>query len=409
MFKEIALFLILLNTIILPIDTQVKYIGNTLFVLNDDGFFRQIDSQHFQKITLYNNILPKQIICINDSAGYVVGDKDLFKTTNNGANWTLIKTFSVSIIDIVACENSIVIWGSDNRLYYPLETGSNWVNVAVNLAAPSYGYKLFAIKPPNQIYISYIHKPYLWPIQKWDYSSYPYYQMNSTPWTFTGLGFLTGSYGYNSTVSTLWGGNNFEITSDGGAGWRRVSNLWKTSSVCALDSTAIYLSTNVFKIIKLTDNGTTWEIIDQQEPNAEILSLAVSNEALAYSIVGEKSVFVSYNEGLTWEKLNPVLLTPVDEEIKIPNKFTLYNNYPNPFNPSTVIRFEIPERGYVNISIYDLLGKKITTLTDETYNAGTFEVVFNTNLINDILANGVYFYKMQYGNKTVSKKMILIK
>jgi hypothetical protein len=89
----------------------------------------------------------------------------------------------------------------------------------------------------------------------------------------------------------------------------------------------------------------------------------------------------------------------------IPNHFDLYNNYPNPFNPSTTIRFAVPEISNVKIEVYNLIGERITTLINEIKTAGYYEVQFNASN----LASGIYFYRIQAGNFVESKKMILLK
>ncbi|MBZ0199053.1 MAG: T9SS type A sorting domain-containing protein [Ignavibacteriaceae bacterium] len=101
----------------------------------------------------------------------------------------------------------------------------------------------------------------------------------------------------------------------------------------------------------------------------------------------------------------------VDENNSVqPDKFVLYQNYPNPFNPSTTIKYTIPkmvnsQRSMVNLKVYDLLGREITTLVNKELAAGSYEVEFNTNN----LASGIYIYTLQYGSFTSSKKMQLIK
>ena len=94
----------------------------------------------------------------------------------------------------------------------------------------------------------------------------------------------------------------------------------------------------------------------------------------------------------------------------LPDKFFLFNNYPNPFNPSTIISYNIPKDSYVNISIFDVLGRKVKTLTDQHMKAGKNKVQWNG--VNDqgkLLAGGVYIYKIISGGYDQSKKMILLK
>lgn len=88
-----------------------------------------------------------------------------------------------------------------------------------------------------------------------------------------------------------------------------------------------------------------------------------------------------------------------------PVNFILYNNYPNPFNPSTNIRFDLIEKSSVKIVIYNSGGEEISVLVDETLNAGKYETSFTA--LN--LASGIYFYKLIAGNFIDTKKMMLIK
>ena len=85
--------------------------------------------------------------------------------------------------------------------------------------------------------------------------------------------------------------------------------------------------------------------------------------------------------------------------------YVLYHNYPNPFNPTTTIRYELPQDGVVTIEIYDILGQKVKTLLNEFKKADRYEVTFNS--IG--LASGVYFYTLMVNDFIQTKKMILVK
>ncbi|MBK8983186.1 MAG: T9SS type A sorting domain-containing protein [Ignavibacteria bacterium] len=89
----------------------------------------------------------------------------------------------------------------------------------------------------------------------------------------------------------------------------------------------------------------------------------------------------------------------------VADKFELYQNFPNPFNPVTKITFSIPVSGNISIKVYDITGKEIKTLVNEFRNAGTYDTEFN----GADLSSGVYYYKMETGSFTEIKKMILIK
>ena len=94
----------------------------------------------------------------------------------------------------------------------------------------------------------------------------------------------------------------------------------------------------------------------------------------------------------------------------IPDNFALHNNYPNPFNPSTRIRYDIPEDGIVSLTIYDLAGRKVRELVNKSQNAGYHLAVWDgTNDFGQSLSTGVYIYQIRSGSFVQSKKMIFMK
>ena len=135
--------------------------------------------------------------------------------------------------------------------------------------------------------------------------------------------------------------------------------------------------------------------------------------------------FKSYNGGHSdqWPNRFPIALKFLDSVMNkrttfvdnsqnknIPQKFILYQNYPNPFNPNTKIKFSIPSMGtslmkFVQIKVYDILGREVATLVNEEKKAGNYEVDFNANK----LSSGTYFYQLKAGNIISTKKMLLAK
>lgn len=90
---------------------------------------------------------------------------------------------------------------------------------------------------------------------------------------------------------------------------------------------------------------------------------------------------------------------------EIPSNYSLFQNYPNPFNPSTNIKYQISKNSFVILKVYDLLGREISTLVNELQKAGVYEIQFS----NSGLTSGIYFYRMQAGNYSETKKMVYIK
>ena len=98
----------------------------------------------------------------------------------------------------------------------------------------------------------------------------------------------------------------------------------------------------------------------------------------------------------------PTGVLSIDEDL---STFRLEQNFPNPFNPITVISFQIVEASFVTLKVFDLLGQEIATLVNEEKNPGSYNLKFDGNN----LSSGIYFYKIQAGKSFQIKKMILMK
>jgi len=94
----------------------------------------------------------------------------------------------------------------------------------------------------------------------------------------------------------------------------------------------------------------------------------------------------------------------------LPGEFALAQNYPNPFNPETRIKFSLPQGTQVSMAVYDILGRKVTTLVDEYYEAGNHDITwYGTDDAGRQVASGVYFYRIKAGDFEKSRKMLLVK
>ena len=103
-------------------------------------------------------------------------------------------------------------------------------------------------------------------------------------------------------------------------------------------------------------------------------------------------------------KDNPVGVKE-SENVKLPQEFTLMQNFPNPFNPSTNIRYDIPKTAKVTLKIYDILGREVQTLVNTVQAPGQYTLKFNAQG----LASGIYFYQLKAGDYTAIKKLMLLK
>jgi len=145
----------------------------------------------------------------------------------------------------------------------------------------------------------------------------------------------------------------------------------------------------------------TYNSMFMQYPNDErtqiaeqILRLITGTET--YGGTGKKALKV---EMRTFPKKN------ISAQSLLPKEFSLKQNFPNPFNPVTLIKYELPHDEFVTLKIYDLLGREVFVLVNGFEQAGYKIVRFDASRI----ASGVYFYKMKAGNFQAMKKLLLVK
>ncbi|MCB0284817.1 MAG: T9SS type A sorting domain-containing protein, partial [Calditrichaeota bacterium] len=99
-----------------------------------------------------------------------------------------------------------------------------------------------------------------------------------------------------------------------------------------------------------------------------------------------------------------------EARIPIPKEFKLHQNFPNPFNPVTTIRFDLPEKEFVTLSVYNVLGQMVINLAKQTFDAGYFKLDWDGRNEHGVkVASGIYIYQIHAGKHLVNKKMILIK
>jgi hypothetical protein len=127
---------------------------------------------------------------------------------------------------------------------------------------------------------------------------------------------------------------------------------------------------------------------------------------LDFSPIGSNQTQMLENMAAAATKYTEVF-TPnsiTDTEVA-PQQFELAQNYPNPFNPTTAIRFTLPVAEQVQLTVFNMLGQNVATLVNDHLAAGSYEFEFDAAS----LPSGVYFYSLQAGNFSMTKKMILLK
>jgi photosystem II stability/assembly factor-like uncharacterized protein len=148
-------------------------------------------------------------------------------------------------------------------------------------------------------------------------------------------------------------------------------------------------------ILRTTDGGATWT--NQFSGTMMTLYGVCFTGAYAGTAVGDLGTILrTTNGGVSWVE---------GQQRSLPQHYLLCQNYPNPFNPRTTIRYELPKASMVRLSVYDMLGREVSVLVNERKNAGAYEVKCDAAG----LSSGVYLYRLQAGDFTQIKSLLLLK
>jgi len=221
-----------------------------------------------------------------------------------------------------------------------------------------------------------------------------------------------------------------------------ISPLEKVFSI-AFDKNGVGLTATYFDLVRTVNNGAAWESIPM--PEFETMSHIIEHEGTFWALV-KNSIYKTQDYGTTWEVQMTTASnvdirfgsfastengdfgwaigkygfiasykkthTKVDRQpnTSSPNKFELSQNVPNPFNPTTEIRFSVSKQTHVSLEIYNLMGQKIATLMDAKKYPGRYAISWDGKNRNGCaVSSGVYFYRLQAGDFNATMKMLLIR
>jgi photosystem II stability/assembly factor-like uncharacterized protein len=304
----------------------------------------------------------------NGTQGFLVGFPQggrwsLWKTTNGGANWDSTGLFVPQVNNEYGFDNSLAImynhiwFGTNNsRIYRSTNNGLNW---------------------------SFVTTP----------------EVNSSAvWIYRDTSFnIFGYFGGNNIYRTTNGGINwiFNTCPDSGMfrgfcpGYYGVDN----NPMCA------YAIRNNNKIYFAGFGGSNF-IPEYTAPSGKYTHMAYDGNMMYWQYTWA----VRDNGGITRISLFRGGAVKRISDV-IPESFGLNQNYPNPFNPATNIEFRTAEFGFVRLTVFDILGREVTTLVNEKLASGEYEVSFDASN----LTSGVYFYRLRAENYSAVKKMVLVK
>jgi len=323
-------------------------------------------------------------------AGAVAG---LFKTTNNGINWTQQITGAV-IADVFFSDLNTGLALVGRTVRKTTNGGTNFTSITYTTNTSMIGGNIV----PTTASLLYILA-----INSADDSSYVFKSTNGgdswsqifrTSGTFFSIAFI-------NTTTGLMGGNLgiLKRTTNGGTSWSTINSGTTKDllSVKYASSSVVYISGETGTILKSTNGGLNW-ISQVSNTTANLGGIFVYPADDFGFAVGSAGIIVRTTNG-------GVVTGFVQNENEVPQSYSLQQNYPNPFNPSTNIKFSNINTGIVQIKVYDLLGKERATIVNQSLPAGTYKVDFDASE----LPSGTYFYRLTAGNYSETKKMILVK
>ena len=306
--------------------------------------------------------------------------------TTNFSTWTSFSTglTTQSIKELAVSNNYYFAGGYDGKIYRSPRTSANWMEITDTIS-PGYCYELFVSASGDLFYLfdEYIYKS----------------TNNGDDWIDVG----NGVNGYSFSIAQNSFGDIFVGTNQGvyrstnaGTSWiKDVSGL--TDGALSL---AIYGGTTVlaggYRSVSRSNNlGQTWAPFTAGIENSQINDLVFGNSGVLFASAEHLGVYRTTSSVTSIE----------NAEFKQVKDFTLNQNFPNPFNPSTKISWQSPVSSHQTLKVFDVLGNEVATLVDEVKSAGIYEIEFDA----ENLSSGIYFYKLQTGSLIETKKMILLR
>ncbi len=361
-------------------------------------------------------------------AGYSGGD--ILKTTNSGATWvSQITGYTLPIYGIAFINAETGFLAGSLTVYKTTNGGTNWQTVHTSGTNEIFT-DVFFINP-NTGFVSGSYGKLLKTTNA---------GASWSPTVVPGVGMLSSLDFLNENTGFSIGDNNAAIkTTNGGVNWSPMSvpapANTTLNNIFFVDNNTGYISSSA-GIFKTTNAGGSW--IQLPAPAGGYNNVQFRG-SYGYAIAGDGKIIKSINAGASWiiqptVTANPLyalyfntdnyvyvggilgtmlktmptelLMTPVTgNNSEIPKSFYVSQNYPNPFNPSTTIKFGLSKQSSVNITIYDIAGRKVEELLRNEMNAGTYEVKWNASNYS----SGVYFYSITTADFRETKKMLLVK
>lgn len=311
------------------------------------------------------------------------------RSTDNGNSWAPIADLANVPVNAFAFKSDGYAFAGGQGIYRSSDGGEHWTGASNGLVLFGTSVYSFAVELNGDVFAGTLGGVFR-------------STNNGDNWTSLNSGFAKWvlALALKPTTNSLFaacGSDGLFRSTDNGLNWQRLTNGLDSASVGCLAVSSdgnICAGTVGEGVFVSTDNGQSWAQWVDGLSSTDITALAINSSGYLFAGTSGRGVFSSTSR-----------VTSVPGKTVLPSSFVLQQNYPNPFNPSTMIGYEVPTKSLVALRIYDVLGRVVATLVDEFMQPGTYEARFDGRF----LPSGVYFYRLQAGSYSATKKLLLLK
>jgi photosystem II stability/assembly factor-like uncharacterized protein len=353
----------------------------------------------------------------------------LYRSSDNGNHWTIVDSIPANeITDIFVRGNLVFVSDLNARLFRSTNFGETWENVFYQTYIGNIW--SFAMDGNNNLYIgagdgvfksSYNGNTLTKISDSWNLS-FPHVRTVV----------VNGNSIYAGTES-----NGVFTSGNLGTTWQQTNTGLTDTSITslAMNGNTLFAGTANTGIFKSTDSGLHWNSSNCYYLPVASVNMLYAINGIIFAGLDNNGVIFSSDNGVNWAQNiegmgnravqsfivannyafagtygNSVMRQPYSDLIRnnitVQNLiFDLYQNYPNPFNQTTAIRYGLSKTSNVNISIFDITGRKIEEFINKIHNAGSYLVNWN----GENYPSGIYFYRMTIGNSSITKRFCLVK
>ncbi len=347
--------------------------GANVFAGTDYGAFVSDDrGKNWRELGggLPARVVTSFVFCLNNAEEniFAATSRGVYLSTDNGESWIACSNGLVNkyVTDLLVFQNSlkkqVLLAGTRNGIYQSDDYGVSWTETSAGLPAGSI--ILFVQSMKNKL------------------------------------------NGYDLFAGTESG--RLFRSMDDGLTWQMLNTPQDGFVQCLLpvalqdrDGTYLMAGMKGSGFLISMDNGANWTADNSSLTNLDIFSLAFLSNSR-----GHGTIYAATNNGV-WKRDLSNLFVSVDKNAAVNStRFSLIHNYPNPFNASTTISFEVPVKSRVSVTIHNYLGQLVATLHDQEMDQGTYTEQWQAP---PNLASGVYFFRLQAGSFIESKKLLLLR